>query len=46
MLMHDALQLRAQSPQLLHFFVSITGFSKEYFERKPSTVPTGQIVLQ
>jgi hypothetical protein len=44
--MQAALQLRAHSPQLLHLVVSITGFSIEKRERVPSSVPTGQMVLQ
>jgi hypothetical protein len=44
--MHDALHLRAQSLQLIHFSVSITGFKSEKRDNKPRTVPTGHIVLQ
>ena len=39
-------ELRAQSPQALHFEVSMVGFSSEKRDRKPRTVPTGQTVLQ
>ena len=45
LLMHEALQLRSQSPQPLHLSVSMTGLSHEKRERNPSTVPTGQMVL-
>ena len=44
--MHEDLQLRAHNPQLLHLFVSITGLKRENRDKHPSTVPTGQMVLQ
>ena len=44
--MQEALHLRAHNPQPLHLSVSIRGLSKAYFDKKPRTVPTGQIVLQ
>ena len=43
--MHEALQLRAQSLQPLHFERSISGRKSEKRDRKPSPVPTGQTVL-
>ncbi len=43
--MHEALQLRAQRPQPLHFDVSITGRKSEWRESSPRSVPTGQTVL-
>ena len=43
--MQEALHCRAQSPQALHFAVSITGRKSEKREKNPSTVPTGQTVL-
>ena len=44
--MQAALHLREQSPHELHFVVSITGLNIEKREMNPSTVPTGQMVLQ
>ncbi len=46
MSMQDALQLREQSLQSTHFDLSITIRKSEKREKKPSTVPTGHIVLQ
>ena len=43
--MHDALHCLLQRPQLRHFSVSITGAKRLNLEKKPRTVPTGQIVL-
>lgn len=43
--MHEALQLRAQSAAVALRCV-YNRFEKEYLDKKPSTVPTGQIVLQ
>jgi hypothetical protein len=43
--MHAALHCFPQSPQLRHFSVSITGAKRLNFEKKPRTVPTGQMVL-
>jgi hypothetical protein len=44
--MHAALQFLAQSEQLWHFSVSMLIFRSEKRDRKESTVPTGQTVLQ
>ena len=44
--MQAALQLRAQSVQPLHFSLSIVMRNKAKREKNPSTVPTGQMVLQ
>ena len=44
--MHDALQPREHSPQLLHLEVSMVGFSSEKRDSMPRIVPTGQMVLQ
>ena len=44
--MHEALQFREQSVQPLHLEVSITSLKTEYRAKNPSTVPTGQTVLQ
>lgn len=43
--MHDALQLRAQSLQPLHFDTSKRGRNSERRDNTPSSVPTGQTVL-
>ena len=45
-LMHEALHRREQSPQALHFSLSIFMVSSEKRLRKPNSVPTGQMVLQ
>ena len=41
--MHEALHCFAQSPQVRHFSVSITGAKRLNREKKPRNVPTGQI---
>ena len=43
---HDALHFLAHRLQLLHFVVSIIGRKRAKREKKPNTVPTGQMVLQ
>ena len=45
-LMQDDLHVRSHILQPIHFDLSITGFSNEYFDIAPKIVPTGQIVLQ
>ena len=44
--MQAALQFLEHCLQFTHFEVSITGLNHEKRAMKPSTVPTGQIVLQ
>ena len=44
--MQEALQLRWQRVQLLHFVVSMVMRNSENRDNKPSSVPTGQMVLQ
>ena len=44
--MQEALHLRVQRLHSLHFSASITGLKSEKREKNPSTVPTGQMVLQ
>ena len=44
--MQAALQRREHRLQCLHFPASSTGRSNEKREKKPNTVPTGQMVLQ
>ena len=44
--MHDALHFEAHTPQPLQLFLSILILNSAYLLRKPSSVPTGQIVLQ
>lgn len=44
--MQAALHFLSQAWQLLHFDLSITGRNIANREKKPSVVPTGQIVLQ
>ena len=43
--MQAALHCREQSPQEVHFAVSITGRKSEKREKNPRTVPTGHTVL-
>ena len=44
--MQPDLQLRAHSPQPLHLSVSMLTRITEALDTRPSTVPTGQMVLQ
>ena len=43
---HEALHFLAHRLQVLHFDVLITGRKRAKREKKPNTVPTGQMVLQ
>jgi hypothetical protein len=44
--MHPDLHTLSQRLQLIQLCLSIEILKKEYFENKPNSVPTGQIVLQ
>ena len=43
--MHSALQFFPQRPHSTHLLWSITGFISDQRDTKPSSVPTGQMVL-